>query len=523
MTDAARKKPRNPRARRQFKIRLPLGAEWLFSLGLIVLDALILNLIFLLIFKVWLRGVPSADHYLGSYIQVRGWLFALYLIIGFSFEVFHIRSFRAVSDIASHTLGTLLGAFVAFNLLVFFWRPLAALTHTFPRPIILLSVGLSSVVLFLVRVALTSIFATKPIVRRALIIGDAEEGKRILRHFHRRGGFRFRLVEILTSDQVHELASKVFFHHIHEVIVTDPKLPLDQFWSHVYYQRKEQPHDFLVRVVFDPSLATGSVGLKSLEDFPLNTVPSHPLTERQRYFKRAFDICFSLFALVVTAPVMAIAALLVRLDSPGPIFYKQRRVGRYGKEFDVIKIRSMRVGAEAKSGPQIATADDPRVTKIGQMLRRSGLDELPQFFLVLIGEMSVVGPRPERPFFVKQQFEFQGRRLSVRPGVTGLAAVNARYYLRLVDKVGYDYYYLDHFSLILDIKIVFQTVWVLLFESDKALEDRHHNLDHMIPSPSSEDEATSSQDSMTIDKPAVPTQLAASQPTSQEKNNAHQS
>ena len=131
----------------------------------------------------------------------------------------------------------------------------------------------------------------------------------------------------------------------------------------------------------------------------------------------------------------------------------------------------MKVGAEAQSGPQIATADDPRTTRIGKYLRRFAIDELPQFFLVLTGEMSIVGPRPERPFFVMKHHEFQGRRLSVRPGITGLAAVNARYYLRLIDKVGYDFYYLDRYSIILDIKIVFQTVWVLLFESDKAPKD----------------------------------------------------
>ena len=124
----------------------------------------------------------------------------------------------------------------------------------------------------------------------------------------------------------------------------------------------------------------------------------------------------------------------------------------------------MKMGSEAQSGPTVSTADDPRVSKLGKFIRKYGIDELPQFFLVLTGEMSVVGPRPERPYFVNEFLEFQGRRLSVKPGVTGLAAVNSRYYLKLVDKVTYDYYYLDYYNILLDIKIVFQTVWVLLFE-----------------------------------------------------------
>jgi len=100
-----------------------------------------------------------------------------------------------------------------------------------------------------------------------------------------------------------------------------------------------------------------------------------------------------------------------------------------------------------------------------------GIDELPQFFSVLIGEMSVVGPRPERPFFVEQHPEFQGRRLAVRPGVTGLAAVNARYYLKLTDKVSYDYIYLDNAGLWLDVKIIFQTIWVVLFQAKRSMKD----------------------------------------------------
>ena len=147
----------------------------------------------------------------------------------------------------------------------------------------------------------------------------------------------------------------------------------------------------------------------------------------------------------------------------------------------------MRIGSEAGSGPQVATADDPRISKLGHFLRRFGIDELPQFFLVLTGEMSVVGPRPERPFFVNDYYEFQGRRLSVKPGVTGLAAVNSRYYLRITDKVTYDYYYLDNYNLIIDVKIIFQTIWVLVFESDEALQDKHHELDNMKKAPDNED------------------------------------
>lgn len=465
-------------------IRLPHGAEKLITAFLLVFDALILNAVFVTTFTLWLRETPQIGLYLNSYFQIKWWLFGLYAFFGFLTGIFDIRKLNAASDIFSHTTNALLASFISFNLLAFFSRTLASHAHTFPRPIFLLATAVCVVSAFSLRALVAIMFRPHPLLLRAIIIGDEAEGRRIIKHFHRRGGVRFRIVHTMPASQQHDLASEVVFRHAHEVFVTDPAINLDNFWAQIYYNRKEEPHYFKIRISVDSRKASGTVGLQSLEDFPLITIASQPLTKIQRICKRAFDISFSIFALLLTLPAMLTAAILVRLDSPGPVFYKQKRVGRFGKEFDVIKFRSMRVGSEAGKGPTVSTADDPRISPLGKFLRRFGIDELPQFFLVLTGEMSVVGPRPERPFFVKDYFEFQGRRLSVKPGVTGLAAVNSRYYLRLVDKVTYDYYYLDNYSLILDIKIVFQTIWVLLFESNKALQDQHHELDNMQKAPS---------------------------------------
>ncbi|MDD3145681.1 MAG: sugar transferase [Candidatus Riflebacteria bacterium] len=464
------------------------------SLALFVFDALLLNQIFVLTFSLWLGSEQQMYIYLNSYYQVRWVFLGLYTGFGLLSGIFDIRKLGSASDIFSHVTNSLLASFVGFNLLAFFSRTIASYAHTFPRPIFLLATGLSIVSAFLLRAIVSSLFRPHPRLVRAIIIGDHVEGRRIIKHFHRRGGVRFRIVHVMAADQVDELAAEVVFRHAHEVFVTNPSIDLDNFWAQIYYQRKEEPHDFKVRISVDPRKAAGTVGLQSLEDFPLITIASRPMDALQRFVKRSFDIGFSIFALLVSMPVMVTAALLVRLDSPGPVFYKQKRVGRYGKEFDVIKFRSMRVGSEAKVGPTVATADDPRISKLGKFLRRTGIDELPQFFLVLTGEMSVVGPRPERPFFVKDYYEFQGRRLSVKPGVTGLAAVNSRYYLRLVDKVTYDYFYLDNYSIVLDIKIVFQTVWVLLFESNKALHDQHHELDKMKKMPGENDQSGAEND-----------------------------
>jgi sugar transferase (PEP-CTERM system associated) len=172
---------------------------------------------------------------------------------------------------------------------------------------------------------------------------------------------------------------------------------------------------------------------------------------------------------VMALPVMLLVALAVRLTSAGPILFKQKRVGLNGKNFMVYKFRSMRIDAEAKTGAVWATRDDPRVTPIGKWLRRLRLDELPQLFNVLKGEMSIVGPRPERPEFVNtlsEQIPFYRQRHCVRPGITGWAQINYKYGETIEDtiiKLEYDLYYIKNLSPSLDMYIIFHTAKVMLF------------------------------------------------------------
>jgi sugar transferase (PEP-CTERM system associated) len=184
--------------------------------------------------------------------------------------------------------------------------------------------------------------------------------------------------------------------------------------------------------------------------------------------KRTLDICFGVIGFIVTLPVILLTALAVKLDSRGPVLYRQVRVGWKGKPFEVLKFRSMRVDAEAASGPQWATVDDPRVTRIGKSLRKFRLDELPQFINVIRGEMSFVGPRPERPEFVEQLREkipYYDERHSVRPGLTGWAQVRYPYGASVDDsyrKLEYDLFYLKDMSILFDCAIIFQTLRIVL-------------------------------------------------------------
>jgi exopolysaccharide biosynthesis polyprenyl glycosylphosphotransferase len=181
--------------------------------------------------------------------------------------------------------------------------------------------------------------------------------------------------------------------------------------------------------------------------------------------KRFIDLGVSVIGLIVTVPIMAAIAGATKLTSPGPVFYHQRRVGRLGRVFVVHKFRTMRLDAEAATGPVWASKDgDARVTPIGRWLRRTRLDELPQFWNVLKGEMSLVGPRPERPEFVDslmRQIPYYGQRHVVRPGVTGWAQVRYTYGASTEDalqKLQYDLFYIKNASLALDFFIIFDTI-----------------------------------------------------------------
>lgn len=184
--------------------------------------------------------------------------------------------------------------------------------------------------------------------------------------------------------------------------------------------------------------------------------------------KRVFDIVAAAVLLFAAAPIMLVTALLIMLDSPGPALYRQQRVGLNGKPFDIVKFRSMRADAEKDGQPRWASAADDRITRVGRVLRMLRIDELPQLFNVLKGDMSIVGPRPERPFFVEsltREIPFYAVRHSVKPGVTGWAQVRYHYGSTVEDsqqKLQYDLYYVKNHTLFLDLLILFETVSVVL-------------------------------------------------------------
>lgn len=272
--------------------------------------------------------------------------------------------------------------------------------------------------------------------------------------------------------ELDELPQVLEQHDIDQVILARPGATMAELFdlmNRCAPSTLNRPRNIQFQIVPDlVEMATAKFHITELDGIPMLQIADVPLRKRHnRIMKRTMDIVLSVIGLIVVSPIMLVAAIAVKLSSPGPIFYRQERMGRDGRLFNIYKFRSMVVDAEAKSGPVWATANDPRTTKVGAILRRLSIDELPQLWNVIKGDMSLVGPRPERPHFVHQFSQnipkYNDRHL-VRSGLTGWAQVNG---LRgeegtIEERTRYDIYYIENWSLLFDLRIIIKTALEVL-------------------------------------------------------------
>ena len=211
----------------------------------------------------------------------------------------------------------------------------------------------------------------------------------------------------------------------------------------------------------------GKILLEGLRPSWLIFAQGFKKTKLIKLVKRAFDVLLSSIGLLISLPISIITVLLIKLESRGPIIFKQERVGEDGRGFNLLKFRSMEADAEKHTGPVWAQENDPRTTRVGKIIRKLRIDEIPQMINVLKGDMSFVGPRPERPYFVNMLSEkilYYDQRHSVKPGITGWAAVNYRYGASIedsIEKLQYDLYYIKNVSLFLDMLIILKTISII--------------------------------------------------------------
>lgn len=340
---------------------------------------------------------------------------------------------------------------------------------------LIVAFALSTVTLFVWRLAYQRIFSSERFARRALVLGTGELARDVAELLQTRClGIRFvgflRRPDAPSEGEdvlgtYDDLVDVVTSQHIDMLILADTEprgvLPIENVLA-----LKLNGVDVREGTAFYEQ-ATGKIHVRSIKPSALFLTDGFIRKPFARIAKRVFDTVVAAVALVLAAPIMALIAIAIRLESDGPILYRQIRVGERRKEFWMLKFRSMRVDAE-KDGARWASVEDDRVTRVGRFLRKTRLDELPQLWNVLRGDMSLVGPRPERPMFVdelERKIPFFSQRLYVRPGVTGHAQVRCSYAASVddsIEKLQYDLYYIKRFSFWFDVSILLDTVKVVL-------------------------------------------------------------
>lgn len=267
------------------------------------------------------------------------------------------------------------------------------------------------------------------------------------------------------------LATDAAAEGVDEVILADTAMPKESISKLIDFCDEHHIIFKYAADIFDTQAS--NLEIDALLGIPVVELKRTPLDGWGRIMKRFFDITGALFFLILFSPVMLIAAMAVRIGSPGPILVRLERIGYRGKRFQIYKFRSMIVNAHAQKkellafnerpdGPLFKMQRDPRITRVGRFIRRTSIDELPQFFNVLVGSMSLVGPRPHEPEEVAQYQKHHRRLLSIKPGVTGMAQTAGRSDLNFEDEVRLDTFYIEHWSLKLDLQILIKTPWAVI-------------------------------------------------------------
>ncbi|MBN1446891.1 MAG: undecaprenyl-phosphate glucose phosphotransferase [Bacteroidetes bacterium] len=322
------------------------------------------------------------------------------------------------------------------------------------------------------------------ISRSALIVGSFRQSRELYDSVLEYPMLGFRVIGYVSTHtigdktrvphlgSVEQLEDVLREHPVQEVLIALPSSEHDLLLDII-----GKCSAFNVKIKIRPDMydiISGQARTNQLYGIPLIEISPQLMQPWERVVKRLMDIVVSLLVLVLGLPIWLLVALLIKLTSRGPVFYTQERVGKNGRIFRMVKYRSMFQDAEEQSGPRWADKDDPRVTPIGRILRRMHLDEIPQFLNILEGSMSLIGPRPERPFFVEQfirEIPLYRRRLNVRPGLTGWAQVKHRYDSNLEDvrqKLRFDLYYIENMSIRMDLKILIHTFFRMITAKGQA-------------------------------------------------------
>ena len=430
-----------------------------------LLEVLILTILYYLVWRNAYDDMGSFAHK-GKYV-----LMGVYAVLTYVF----FQNSECTMFGQLHRMDLIIGQIISLflvNFITYFQLCLIANAMLRPGPILLLY-ALEIVIAVIMIVLYTNLYQKLYAPHDMLLIYGHKRGVGLKIKMDSRRD-KYNISKLICVDEGFDVIREEIRNH-DAVILTDvPAQMRNDILKYCYRYR--------IRTYVAPKLTDIMLrGAKNntLFDTPLLLVKGTGLTPAQRVTKRAMDIVLSFIALVIAAIPMLIVAAAIKLEDGGPVFYKQKRMTRNGREFDILKFRSMIVDAEKYAGAVLATGDDPRITKVGKIIRATRLDEIPQILNILKGDMSIVGPRPERKViadeYCKEIPEF-AYRLKVRGGLTGYAQIYGKYNTSPYDKLRLDLMYIENYSLMLDIKLIILTLRIIFSkDSTEGIEVAQEN------------------------------------------------
>jgi len=434
---------------------------------MLLLDIILVNLSFVLAFLIRYDFTPPMSN-VEPYLSLIPWISILTGFIFLMFDLYSNWRRKGIQDLVFSIILSILALSLVTMAFTFLDRG-----FSFPRSVIFIGAGLQVVFITLSRSLVWYLNKRFYGSQRVLIIAqDSNECSILAEKLIQQKGW-FTIAGFLSADKVSEVESKL--ENI-DVVLTN-------------IQRRSKIINICVKygkeILIVPELSE-LILLRSepqqIDDMLVLSIRPNELNPKQLFFKRLLDITASITLLVIFSPIIIFLFIAIPLLTKGPALFRQERLGKNKEKYQILKFRSMIPNAEKICGPVLATDKDPRITKIGRFIRATRLDELPQLINVLIGHMSLIGPRPERLFFVSQ-FEktipHYSYRMSIKPGITGLAQVMGRYSTTVEDKLRLDMMYMHSYSFVLDLKILFRTIKVVL-KREQAGGVRDGNILHKL-------------------------------------------
>lgn len=445
--------------------------KWSWTALSLVVDAVLINGAIVLSFLMRYGGELPRYNF-DPYLRMAAWITLIQLAFLFVFGSYDIHKMSDYWNIFAAVVQAVTLGLLVVVVLTFILR-----SFSFPRLIFLITWFVQAALLVAWRSLELKLLPPRFEDIPVLVVGTGEEARYLVEEIKRHSRFGYRVVGAVARDR-DSLGDELDGVEVMGTVAEVPEIVADRGVKYVVITtpiRERQLIEELIkvrsariRVDVVPDLyeiMVGRIDDVGIGDIPLVSLVKLPPPGYQKAVKAFLDVVLALFLLAALLPIWLLIALAIALTSRGPVLYRQVRVGKDGREYGMFKFRTMLRGAEEETGPVLASHRDDRVTTIGRFLRRSRLDEVPQLLNIISGSMSFVGPRPERPEFVRAfAAEIVGyeERLAVRPGLTGLAQISGHYATTTENKLKFDLLYIQNQSIALDLKIIFKTVTAVL-------------------------------------------------------------